>query len=152
MSESCPTVARMAHLRKKIAEYIESGGEENPQELLRELWIGRWRLMRPHSHQLALQAYWQRQAKKRNAHIRMHRAIPARVRAEVLSSGPCAYCGGPAEVVDHIIPVSRGGTKFRHNLAPACRRCNTDKSDLLLSPEHIAALRRRALNFSQEVA
>jgi 5-methylcytosine-specific restriction endonuclease McrA len=57
-------------------------------------------------------------------------AITAKVREEVLWSGPCAYCGdrNPTQV-DHIIPRSRGGTDDRENLAPACRMCNMEKLD-----------------------
>lgn len=56
--------------------------------------------------------------------------IPARLRREVLESGPCAYCGDPAPThVDHVIPASKGGSSGRDNLAPACRSCNLDKLD-----------------------
>lgn len=61
-------------------------------------------------------------------------SLSIRIRREVLQSGPCAYCGDlfPDEV-DHVIPVSRGGTSDRDNLAPACIRCNRDKFSLLLT-------------------
>lgn len=42
-------------------------------------------------------------------------------------SDPCVYCYGPAVTLDHIVPKARGGTGRGHNLAPACRRCNTEK-------------------------
>jgi hypothetical protein len=60
--------------------------------------------------------------------------LSVRVRREVLDSGPCAYCGDlfPGEV-DHVIPVSCGGTTDRDNLAPSCIRCNRDKTRLLLA-------------------
>ncbi len=40
----------------------------------------------------------------------------------------CIYCGcgGPMEI-EHMIPVSRGGTNWPANLAPACRSCNSSK-------------------------
>ena len=65
-----------------------------------------------------------------------------RIRREVLESGPCAYCGDlfPGEV-DHVIPVSRGGTSDRDNLAPSCIRCNRDKTGLLLSEWSAARIR-----------
>ena len=44
----------------------------------------------------------------------------------------CAYCDGPCESVDHVVPLSRGGTNFEGNLAPCCLRCNSSKCDLLL--------------------
>lgn len=78
----------------------------------------------------AHRAYDRRLHLKRRRHAKLHRCIAPSVRREVLSSGPCVYCGGPAEVIDHLIPVSRGGTRFRRNLAPACDRCNRQKSDM----------------------
>lgn len=47
----------------------------------------------------------------------------------------CTYCGVPgtdAEMeVDHIIPVSKGGSNHMSNLTTACRACNSKKSDRL---------------------
>lgn len=58
------------------------------------------------------------------------RYIPAGLRRAVLESGPCAYCGEPfPNEVDHVLPVSRGGTSDPENLAPACRPCNEQKLD-----------------------
>lgn len=46
----------------------------------------------------------------------------------------CAYClTGPADVIDHVIPLARGGTNFEGNLVPACSKCNHEKWDNLLS-------------------
>jgi 5-methylcytosine-specific restriction endonuclease McrA len=45
----------------------------------------------------------------------------------------CTFCPSPATTVDHMIPLSRGGTNYEGNLAPCCRRCNSSKSDLLIS-------------------
>lgn len=59
---------------------------------------------------------------------REHR-IPDRVRNAILMD-PCAYCGDAwPTTIDHIIPVSKGGTSERSNLAPACRPCNMEKLD-----------------------
>ena len=41
---------------------------------------------------------------------------------------PCAYCGAPADTIDHVMPLVRGGTNYEGNLLPACRRCNSSKS------------------------
>ena len=56
-------------------------------------------------------------------------AITAKVRQEVLLAGGCAYCGAMATQVDHVLPLSRGGTDDRGNLVPACRFCNMEKLD-----------------------
>lgn len=43
--------------------------------------------------------------------------------------GACAYCGGPAETVDHVLPRSRGGGSTWLNLVAACYPCNSFKAD-----------------------
>jgi 5-methylcytosine-specific restriction endonuclease McrA len=54
--------------------------------------------------------------------------------------GRCAYCGalGPL-VVEHRIPLSRGGTNDISNILPACARCN-DKKHCLTEEEFRARL------------
>ncbi len=47
--------------------------------------------------------------------------------------GRCAYCGGVATSVDHVIPRSRGGQHTWENVVAACRRCNHVKSDRAIS-------------------
>lgn len=63
-------------------------------------------------------------------------SMPRSVRARVFdkSNGKCFYCG--TEIVktgnwhvDHVIPVSRGGTDEMSNLEAACVDCNTKKSN-----------------------
>ena len=48
----------------------------------------------------------------------------------------CVQCGARKEDgatlhVDHIIPVSRGGTDELDNLQTLCKECNLNKSDLI---------------------
>jgi len=45
----------------------------------------------------------------------------------------CAYCGGPWEHDDHVIPLSKGGLHILANLRPACAHCNCSKGNKLLS-------------------
>jgi hypothetical protein len=47
-------------------------------------------------------------------------------------SRECAYCSNPAETIDHVVPLARGGTNYEGNLVPCCKWCNSSKSDLLL--------------------
>ncbi|WP_078969910.1 HNH endonuclease [Streptomyces natalensis] len=49
-------------------------------------------------------------------------------RAEILTrwSG-CAYCDGPAEELDHVVPLARGGPDTSDNIVAACRTCNATK-------------------------
>lgn len=44
----------------------------------------------------------------------------------------CTFCNGPADTIDHLIPLVRGGTNYEGNLAPACRSCNSRKQDRLV--------------------
>ena len=48
----------------------------------------------------------------------------------VWGDGMCAYCPAPAATFDHVVPLERGGSNTRDNLAPCCRRCNCSKKAL----------------------
>lgn len=52
--------------------------------------------------------------------------------ARILLADPCAYCGEPATAIDHITPITKGGTSEWENLAPACGSCNSSKGNRLL--------------------
>jgi 5-methylcytosine-specific restriction endonuclease McrA len=39
----------------------------------------------------------------------------------------CAYCGAHATHLDHVEPLSRGGTDTESNIVPACQTCNLSK-------------------------
>ena len=64
--------------------------------------------------------------------------ISAGVRFDALSRDRfiCQYCGargtGVLLEVDHVTPVSKGGTNDLSNLRTACYKCNAGKSDKLL--------------------
>jgi 5-methylcytosine-specific restriction endonuclease McrA len=45
----------------------------------------------------------------------------------------CAYCGGRAETIDHVVPRSRGGPHTWQNCVASCAKCNHRKADKLLS-------------------
>lgn len=70
------------------------------------------------------------------------KALPAGVVRAVLRSGVCTYCGEDnfPMTVDHVKPLSKGGTDDRGNLVPACRPCNTEKLDF--TPEEWQAWRQ----------
>jgi 5-methylcytosine-specific restriction endonuclease McrA len=51
--------------------------------------------------------------------------------------GNSCYACGRSDVFldkDHIIPVSKGGTNNKDNIAPLCKRCNNSKKDKLWVP------------------
>lgn len=45
----------------------------------------------------------------------------------------CVYCGDAADHVDHVHPISKGGSNNDDNLAAACAHCNISKGGKLLS-------------------
>jgi 5-methylcytosine-specific restriction endonuclease McrA len=49
--------------------------------------------------------------------------------------GTCAYCHQQLTEyhIDHVVPLSRGGTNWPDNLALACSACNLSKGAKLLS-------------------
>ena len=46
-----------------------------------------------------------------------------------LTNYKCIYCGKPAESLDHLHPMSRGGISSTSNCVPCCLSCNGKKSD-----------------------
>lgn len=75
-----------------------------------------------------------RKARKRNASGTHTAADILRIYNE--QEGLCAYCGirlFDEYHVDHIVPLSRGGSNAPDNLACACPDCNLSKSDKLVS-------------------
>lgn len=46
----------------------------------------------------------------------------------------CTYCEDAlATEIDHILPITKGGTGERENLTPVCRSCNARKGNLYLA-------------------
>ncbi|WP_165989393.1 HNH endonuclease [Streptomyces sp. YIM 98790] len=67
---------------------------------------------------------------KRFVRVPYHGAVPLTRRALFArDGGRCAYCGGVATSVDHVVPRSRGGQHVWDNVVAACRRCNHIKAD-----------------------
>jgi 5-methylcytosine-specific restriction endonuclease McrA len=73
--------------------------------------------------------------------VRLHRyvRVPYQPVTSITRSGvlrrdrrSCAYCGGKADTIDHVVPRSRGGAHSWENCVACCARCNTRKADRLL--------------------
>ena len=83
-------------------------------------------------------------------------AIPKTVRFEVFKRDrfTCQYCGASAPdvllEVDHIKPVSKGGTNEMLNLITACRDCNRGKTNKTLSDDSAVKAQKRQLDMMQE--
>ena len=50
----------------------------------------------------------------------------------------CTYCGLFGNCVDHVIPISRGGSDSILNLTTSCRPCNSKKSNNLLPKSNVS--------------
>jgi hypothetical protein len=84
------------------------------------------------------------------------KAIPKKLRFEVFKrdSFTCQYCGHKSPdvllVIDHIEPISKGGTNSILNLITSCQACNAGKSDRQLTDTSILDKQRRQLEDLQE--
>lgn len=82
--------------------------------------------------------------------------IPKSVRFEVFKRDKfkCQYCGSSAPdvilEVDHIKPVSKGGTDDLLNLVTSCRDCNRGKSNRKLSDNSAVVVQKKQLDDMQE--
>lgn len=87
-------------------------------------------------------------------------AIPKRLRMEVFKRDKftCQYCGAtpPAVVlqIDHVTPVSKGGTNDEVNLVTACEACNLGKGSVPLSkvPETVARRAEREREIEMQLS
>jgi 5-methylcytosine-specific restriction endonuclease McrA len=68
--------------------------------------------------------------------------LMARLKSFYKHDGRCYYCGQRMFVdeftIDHLYPVSKGGSDHPDNLVPACLPCNTLKGD---TPIHLFKLK-----------
>lgn len=65
----------------------------------------------------------------------------------------CCYCGCkihhpylnimPIATIDHVIPLSKGGSNLMHNLVACCQKCNTLKASRDLGPFLVDCIQRR---------
>ncbi len=74
------------------------------------------------------QAYRAQQKALRAARVaEARRRREDRPYVEAMRFDPCAYCGGPGGVLDHIVPRHRGGESEPENCCGVCKPCNTAK-------------------------
>jgi len=82
--------------------------------------------------------------------------LTKKLRFEVFKrdSFACQYCGQKSPdvllEVDHIEPVSKGGSNELFNLITSCKACNAGKSDRKLSDASVVEKQRRQLEELQE--
>lgn len=116
-------------------EYDRQWREDNPER--KTATDQRWREENPERARANARAWAARNRDKvrLNSRIQTHRRrgapmdSTARGYVTVLLDDPCAYCGAPAEEIDHIEPFPLGGTNEWSNLTASCQSCNRHKSD-----------------------
>ncbi len=66
-----------------------------------------------------------------------------------IEAGVCHYCGkrvgADSLTLDHVVPVSRGGTSTKGNVVPACEACNKTKKYLTPAERILADLEKDGL-------
>lgn len=60
----------------------------------------------------------------------------------------CWMCDRPASTVDHLVPLSRGGTNYEGNLAPACKHHNSSRGSLFIVEWYHAKSRWTSMSHS----
>ena len=76
--------------------------------------------------------YIRQKSKRRKALLReqtAHQIQPRELGTRfALFGNCCAYCGATGEMeIEHVIPISKGGTHAMGNIVPACHDCNSSK-------------------------
>jgi len=81
-------------------------------------------------------------------------AISKRLRYEILrrDQNTCHYCGGKAPdvtlTIDHVLPVTLGGSDEANNLVAACRDCNAGKTSSSPDAPLVAQVDEAAVRYS----
>jgi len=110
---------RSAH-RKDKARYLRGYYIKNKDMMLERM--RRWRVKNPEKSRAIVE---RRRACKVNAEGECS-GQQYIWRGEVYGNR-CYICGAPAEAMDHVIPLAKGGSNWPANLRPICRRCNSVK-------------------------
>jgi len=109
--------------REKIAEYQRVYNKAN-----REKVVGWQKVYQKANPEVRKAADHRRRARKRNAEGD-HNSAQIRARFAVHGDS-CIYCASTQDLhIDHIKPLSKGGSNWPANLAPACATCNRSKND-----------------------
>lgn len=124
----CPSVARlvMNEQRRYWRENPEAKKEHSKWWNQASWWLN-------YQTNPDLRLYTRQKSKRRKAAMRDSVAIQlsgAQVRQRFEQFGhACAYCGATGDLhIEHVVPISKGGTHSIGNIVPACRRCNYSKT------------------------
>lgn len=122
--------ALLMRVRNSQRNYAQRWRAENPEEARRKRrisdtrYLEQMRTERPEQYR----DRWTRDSNVRRARkLGAPRAPYSRSEIFARWDGQCCYCNAPAEHLDHVNPLSRGGADAAHNLVPACAPCNLSK-------------------------
>lgn len=119
--------------RQRYRQILKS---RNPEKI--KAYFKEWK----HNHKESIKAYNQnRRAYELNAEGSF---TPKEWEAKKLEHGNvCANCGTSGKLtVDHIIPLSRGGSNWIDNIQPLCLSCNCMKHDLLMDEFEVYQIKK----------
>jgi 5-methylcytosine-specific restriction endonuclease McrA len=120
--------ANIDAVREANRDYTNRWRAENPDEVKRRR--GRYYYQDlEHSRALKTEGFNRRRARLLNAEHAPYSRTEIFARWDNL----CCYCDAPAEHLDHVHALSKGGADAAHNLVPACAPCNLTKSDKSLA-------------------
>lgn len=67
---------------------------------------------------------------RRYVNVPRGRSIPLTTRTVIArDGGTCAFCGDPADTMDHLVPRAQGGSHTWENVVASCRKCNHHKGN-----------------------
>ncbi len=107
LTHAMPPRRLYEHMFRTACEWALGGDRESAQWVIDELLV----LDREHVRK-------EYESLRVNTDLRVH-----------IIGKPCVVCGKPADTVDHITPLSRGGTNSPDNLQPMCWDCNRRKGN-----------------------
>lgn len=98
-----------------------------------------WKAANPERSREHVRGWWADHPEARRCAVERRRALKLSAPGDGVTApqwrgrveefdGRCAYClAGPAETMDHMTPLSRGGAHGMSNVVPACQSCNSKK-------------------------
>lgn len=141
IAESLRQHKRTKAQQRALSQALEEQGI--PESIAKEIQLARRILGGPSAYEKSRKAKAQLQQRERNK-----RRVEGPVGRAMLyerDGGKCYLCEQDVTLeamhLDHVLPLSRGGSHTADNLRVACGRCNTSKGSLTLS-EYLATLDR----------
>ncbi len=131
--------------KAKVKEYLRDYYQENKEKLKESM--KEWQKRHP-GYSTEQQRKWVRENPKRNKELSRLKAHRRRTFVKDLGNytieewdnlctyynNECVCCFNQVELtVDHIIPISRGGSNRIENIQPLCKPCNSKKYTKIIS-------------------